>query len=260
MKNLRLDRPLIVFDLETTGVDPARDKIVEIATLKLLPDGTRDPRRRLVNPGRPIPPGATKVHGIQDEDVREAPEFQQIARSLLDYLGDSDLAGFNVARFDIPLLEREFNDCQLDLGMERRRVIDAMAIYHRKERRDLTAAVEFFLGRDHDGAHTAEADVNATADVLEAQLERYGDLPRDVAELERWIRRIPANAVDAAGKLVRKDDCICINFGKYRGLPLDEVARDNGDYLEWLLDTDFPDDAREHLRVALKRHAEGQST
>ena len=184
MKNLRLSRSLVFFDLETTGTDPSADKIVELSALRIAPDGSRETRSRRVNPERPIPPEATAVHGIRDEDVTDEPAFRQIARSFLDWLEDADLAGFNVCRFDLILLERELRECGLDLRVGERRVIDAMTIFHRKERRDLTAAVRFYLGREHEGAHSADADVAATVEVLDAQLERYDDLPRSVEELD----------------------------------------------------------------------------
>lgn len=253
MSHLRLDRPLVVFDLETTGVDPENDRIVEIAMLKIAPDGEREPRRRLINPERPIPAEASAVHGIRDEDVRDAPPFRRVARGVLDYLGDADLAGFNVLRFDVPLLSREMQRCGLDLGLERRRVIDAMTIYHRKERRDLTAAVAFFLGREHVGAHSALADVTATADVLEAQLVRYADLPREVGELDRWLRGVPEGAIDSAGRFVASEGRAVFAFGKFRGRGLDEIAREAPDYLEWLLGSDFAADAKALVREALDR-------
>lgn len=186
MKNLRLARPIVFFDLETTGTDPAWDRIVEIAVLRIEPDGRSEVRTRRINPERPIPPEATAVHGIRDEDVREAPTFRQIARSLLAFIGDADLAGYNLRRFDLPLLERELRACGLDLGVSRRRVVDVMTIFHRKEPRDLEAAVRFYLRREHEGAHGAEADVLAAAEVLDAQLAVYEDLPRTVDELARW--------------------------------------------------------------------------
>jgi DNA polymerase-3 subunit epsilon len=186
LRNLKLSRPLVFFDLETTGPDPYADRVVEISVLKVAPDGSREGRTRRINPGRPIPPEATAVHGIRDEDVRDSPQFRQIARSLLEFLEDADLAGYNVRRFDAPILDREFRDCGMDLGLSRRRVIDAMTIFHRKEPRDLSAAVRLFLGRPHEGAHSAEADVAAAAEVLDAQLERYPDLPRTVEALDTW--------------------------------------------------------------------------
>jgi len=251
VKNLRLEKPLIVFDLETTGVDTDRDRIVEIAAVKVLPDGSRESRRRLVNPGIPIPAGATAVHGITDEDVRDAPSFSKIAQGFLDFLGDGDLAGFNVARFDVPMLARELRDCGLDLNAGARRVIDAMTIYHRKERRDLSAAVKFFLGRDHEGAHSADADVDATLDVLEAQLARYDDLPNTVAELDRWQRNVPENAVDAGGKFVWENGVAVVAFGKHKGRSLEEMVKKHRGYLEWIRGADFPEDAREIVQQAL---------
>lgn len=243
MTNLYLERPLVLFDLETTGCDPASDKIVEISTLKLVPGGPPESRTRRVCPERPIPPAATAVHGIRDEDVADEPTFRRLARGLLEFLGPADLGGFNVARFDLPLLDREFMDCGLDLEPAKRRIVDAMTIFHRKERRDLRAAVRFYLGRDHDGAHTAEADVRATGEVLEAQLERYPDLPRDVAGLDGWSRRAE-DAVDRSGRLVRREGEIALAFGRFAGMPLRQVVAEQSEYVTWLLSTDLPADTR----------------
>jgi DNA polymerase-3 subunit epsilon len=251
VRNLSLDRSLVVFDLETTGTDPAKDRIVEIGILRIEPDGTRDSRTRLINPEVPIPHEATEVHGISDEDVHEAPTFRRIARSLLEFLEGADLAGFNVRRFDIPLLEREFRDCGMDLGLSERRVVDVMTIYHRKERRDLSAAVQFYLEREHEGAHGAEADLLATWEVLEAQLERYDDLPLTVSELDQWTRP-RQDAVDQMGKFAWKKGDVVFAFGKYNGQSLREVAQQAPDYLRWILGTDFPSDAREIVRLALE--------
>jgi len=252
MTNLSLARPLAFFDLETTGTDPSRDKIVEIAVVRLDPGGGRETRTRRINPERPIPPDATAVHGIRDEDVKDEPTFRQVARGLLDLLADADLAGFNVHRFDVPLLDREFRDCGMDLALSGRRIVDAMTIFHRKEPRDLSAAVRFFLGREHAGAHGAEADVLASLDVLEAQLARYPDLPRSVDALNAWAYPVPAGAVDRTGKFVLKEGEIVFAFGKQRGKALREVARAQRDYLEWILKQDFPEDAREIVAQALR--------
>ena len=251
MKNLALDRPLIFLDLETTGIDPASDKIVEISVLGIHPEGTETTRTRLVNPGRPIPPQATAIHGIHDSDVADAPTFRQIARSLLDLFGDADLAGYNVLRFDLPLLEREFRDCELDLRLDQRRVLDAMVIFHRREPRHLAAALRFYLERELEGAHSAEADVKATAEILDAQLERYEDLPRKVQELDAWIRRVPRDAVDRSGKFVWQDGEAVFSFGKNQGKTLREVAEQSRGYLEWVLKSDFPEDARDVVQRAL---------
>jgi DNA polymerase-3 subunit epsilon len=249
---LRIDRPIAFFDLETTGTDPATDRIVELAVLRIDPGGDRATRTRRINPERPIPPEATAIHGIHDEDVRDEPPFRAVAKGLLDFLGESDLAGFNILRFDLPLLDRELRDCGLDLGVSWRKIIDAMAIFHRKERRDLTAAVRFYLDREHEGAHGAEADVLATAEVLEAQLDRYDDLPRSVDELAAWCDPKPPGAVDRGGKFLWKDGEVVLGFGKFQGRPLKDVVRDKPDYLEWVARSDFPEDAREIARLALR--------
>ena len=253
--SLELERPLAFFDLETTGIDPLRDKIVEIAIVRVDPDGSRRGMTRRVNPGRPIPPEATAVHGIHDRDVANAPSFPEIAREVLDLLADADLAGFNVRRFDVPLLDREFKDCGLDLALTQRRVVDAMTIFHKKEPRDLTAAVRFFLDRDHAGAHGAEADVLASIDVLEAQLSRYDDLPRTVDGLDAWCNPAPPGAVDRAGKFVLREGQIVFAFGRQKGRALSEVARVQRDYLEWILKQDFPEDARVLVAKALRGEA-----
>lgn len=252
VKHLTLRRPLAVFDLETTGIDPMRDKIVEIAVVRVDPDGSRESTTRRINPERPIPPDATAVHGIRDDDVRDAPPFRQVARELLDFLGGADLAGFNVRRFDVPMLDREFKESGMDLALSGRRVLDAMTIFHRKEPRDLTAAVRFFLGRDHEGAHGAEADVLASLEVLDAQLARYDELPRTVEELDAWCNPTPPGAVDRAGKFVVRDGEVVFAFGKQKGRALREVARVQRDYLEWILKQDFPDDARALVERALR--------
>jgi DNA polymerase-3 subunit epsilon len=229
------------------------DRIVEISVQRVDPDGGREGRTRRVNPGRPIPPEATAIHGIRDEDVRDEPEFRRIARGLLDFLGESDLAGFNILRFDVPLLDREFRDSGLDLGLARRRVIDAMTIFHRKEPRHLSAAVAFYLGRDHAGAHGAEADVAAALDVLDAQLARYADIPRSVVDLDWWCRP-PARgaAADVSGKFLWRSGEVVLAFGKHQGRSLRDVAREHRDYLEWMLKQDFPADARRIVEGALR--------
>ena len=253
---LRLSRPICFFDLETTGTDPARDRIVEVSVLRVDPAGGEQARTRRIHPERPIPPDATAVHGIRDEDVRDAPTFRQVARSLLDFFADADLGGFNVRRFDVPLLDREFRDCGMDFGLAGRRVVDAMTIFHKKEPRDLGAAVRFFLGREHEGAHGAEADVRATLEVLEAQLARYGDLPDTPEAIEAWLQPpVPPGAADRTGKFVVRDGATVFNFGKHRGRPLAEVAAQSPDYLKWLLQGDFPDDAKTLVRDALGRRA-----
>lgn len=251
MKNLMLARPVVFFDLETTGTDPGSDRIVEISALRVEPDGSMESRTRRINPERPIPPGATAVHGITDDDVRDEPVFGKIARGLLDFLAGADLAGFNVARFDIPLLDREFRSCGLDLGLGGRHVIDAMTIFHRKEPRDLSAAVRFYLGREHEGAHGAEADVMATMEVLDAQLARYDDLPRTVEELEQFGLRIHPESVDRSGKFIWRNGEVAFAFGKNQGKTLRDVVEEDQGYCEWILKSDFPDEAKRLVMDAM---------
>jgi len=251
VKNLGLERPLVFFDLETTGTDVLSDRIVEISVLRVEIDGTQETRTRKIDPERPIPAEATAIHGIRDEDVHGAPTFRQIAKGLLELLGDADLAGFNIRRFDVPLLERELKACGLDLHVPQRRLIDAMTIFHRKEPRNLEAAVRFYLGRDHAEAHSAEADVAATVELLDAQLERYADLPRSVDELERWsVGDRPT--VDRSGKFTWRDGEAVFAFGKYQGKSLREVANEAVNYLEWVVQADFPSDAKELVAAALR--------
>jgi DNA polymerase-3 subunit epsilon len=210
-------------------------------------------RTRRINPGRPIPKEATAVHGIHDEDVADAPSFGQVAKGLLELLEGADLAGFNVTRFDIPLLDREFRDCKLDVGLGQRRVLDAMTIFHRMEPRDLSAATRFYLDREHAGAHAAEADVAASFEILEAQLARYDELPNTVDALDAWLRRLPENAADQSGKFVHEDGRVVFNFGKHKGKPLADIAASAPGYLEWILGSDFPDDAKQFVRDVLDR-------
>jgi len=251
LKNLELVRPLAFFDLETTGIDPMTDRIVEICVMRVDPDGEVETRTRRINPERPIPPAATAVHGIRDEDVRDAPTFRQIARGLLEFIGGADLAGFNIHRFDAPLLDREFRDCGMDFALADRRIVDAMTIFHRMEPRDLSAAVRFYLDRDLVGAHAAEADVAATLDILDAQLERYPDLPRSVEELDAWSRSGRPGGVDRSGKFVWKNDEAVFAFGKHQGRSLRRIAGEAPDYLEWILESDFPPDTKALVRGAL---------
>lgn len=232
---LELERPLAFFDLETTGVKVGKDRIVQIAVVRLMPDGSRQEYQSLVNPGMPIPPESTAIHGITDMDVAMAPRLKDIASEVLGELAGCDLAGFNVLRFDVPMLAEELLRVGHHWDHASLRVVDVQRIYHKMEPRDLSAALRFYCGREHAGAHNALADVQATADVLLAQMQRYAQLPASVeglGELSGDRDRTP----DAAGKLMFDDSGrVCLGFGKYRGWTLENIGRNDPGYMQWLL-------------------------
>lgn len=234
--SITLQRPLAFFDLETTGTRIGKDRIVQIGIIRLLPNGTRESYQTLVNPEMPIPAEATVVHGISDSDVADAPTLGALARVVLDELAGCDLSGFNVLRFDIPFLTEELHRVGYDWNTADLRVVDVQRIFHKMEPRDLSAALRFYCGKEHSGAHDALADVEATADVLLAQLERYPEaLQGDVAflgELSGDRQRSP----DAAGKLkFDAKGAICLSFGKYAGWTLENIGRNDPGYLQWLM-------------------------
>ena len=246
LKHLVLSRPLCVVDLETTGVDPAVDRVVEVAVLKLAPGGAADLFHSRVNPGRPVPPAATAVHGIADIDVRAAPTFAALAPALARRLAGCDLAGFGVAGFDLPLLCAEFARAGVPFTVAGRAVLDALAVYRRYEARTLAAAVGFYLGRAHHDARAAAADAAAAAEVLDAQVGRYG-LPAAPADLHA-----PLVEVDVAGKFRRgPGGAVVFAFGKHVGRPLAEVVSFDLGYLQWMLTRPFLDDAHALVRAAV---------
>ena len=251
---LALERPLIVFDLETTGVDPDSDRIVEISACRMEPDGGRAWLDHRVNPGVAIPAGATAIHGISDADVANAPGFDELASEIEAFFEGADLGGFNVARFDLPVLDAEFRRAGRDPGLAGRQVVDVMTIFHRMERRDLGAAVRLYLGREHDGAHAARADVEATVGILEAQVRRYADLPETVEGLDAWCKAPPPGALDHGRRLVWTAGEAVVNFGPHRGRTLQDVAADPEarGFLRWILGKDFDDDVKGVVREALE--------
>jgi drug/metabolite transporter (DMT)-like permease/DNA polymerase III epsilon subunit-like protein len=253
LAQLRLERPLAVFDLETTGLYPQKDRIVEIAIVKVHPDGRREVYARRVNPGVPIPPEVSRIHGIRDEDVAGEPRFKEVAAEVLDLLSGCDFAGFNVERYDLPLLQAEFVRAGLALRIEGRAILDASSIFHRKEPRHLAAAYRFYCGRDLAGAHSAQADAEACVEILDAQLARYDDLPRDAAGLHAWSHPRAADRVDLMGKFVWVEQEACFSFGKNQGRRLSDVASSERSYLDWLVRADgFPPDAVEIVQAALR--------
>lgn len=251
-EKLKLDRPLAVFDIESTGLNPRTDRIIELSIVRLEPTGERVVKTWLVNPEIPIPHEATEIHGITDKEVATKPPFLFIVDEVDSFLADCDLGGYNLLHFDIPMLEEEFARCGRDLGVNSRHVIDAQKIFHKKEPRDLSAAVRFFCGREHDGAHGAEADAVATLDVIEGEYARYDDLPSTLAEVEREFNNIDTTNADRAGRFRWDNGDIIVNFGKKKGARLRDLAVSDRSFLKWIAKADFPLDTRKIAEDALE--------
>ena len=241
---LQLDRPLVVFDIESTGVNARQDRIIELAAIRVDPDGTETAKCWLLNPGVPIPKETTEIHGITDEIVRNCPTFADVAGEVEEFFRGCDLSGFNCDRFDVPCIEEEFARAGRNFEASARRHIDVQRIYHKKEPRDLSAAVQFYCGRDHTGAHGAEADARATLEVLKAQMEKYPELPQTVGEMDEYlVPHDPLNA-DRYGMLRWKDGELTINFGKKKGESLRKLMLNEPNYLRWIVKGDFDTEVR----------------
>jgi DNA polymerase-3 subunit epsilon len=237
---LQLRRPLAFVDLETTGVNVGSDRIIEISILKLHPDGKKETYTKRINPGIPIPAESSAIHGIYDKDVANEPDFKTLARDILRFIGDSDLAGYNSTKFDFPLLVEEFLRVEIDFDIRKKKLVDVQAIFHKMEQRTLAAAYKFYCAKELENAHSAEADILATAEVLEAQLEKYGDLSGDIDALHEFTK--PKYApVDFAGRIVLNEQQVPVfNFGKHKGKPVEEVFRIEPSYYSWMMQGDFP--------------------
>lgn len=249
---LNLKNPIIFFDLETTGVDIMRDRIVELSLIKVYPNGDEVAKSRRLNPERHIPEEATAVHGITDDDVKDAPTFRQVAKDLARIFEGCDVAGFNSNRFDIPLLEEEFLRAGVDFDFSKRRFIDVQTIFHKMEQRTLIAAYKFYCGKNLEDAHSAEADTRATYEVLKAQLDRYPNLENDVAFLSEFSSH--NKNVDLAGRMIYNDDKVEVfNFGKHKGKPVEEVLKKEPSYYGWMMQGDFPLNTKKMLtRIKLR--------
>jgi len=237
--NLDLKKPIVFFDLETTGINIATDKIVEIAILKVFPNGNKESKTWLVNPEMEIPQGSIDVHGITNEKVANEPTFKELAPKINEMIADSDLAGFNSNRFDIPLLAEELMRAGIDFDMKNRKAIDVQVIFHKKEQRTLSAGYQFYCGRELEGAHGAEADTNATYEILLAQLDKYDDIENTVDALSEYSTH--GERADFAGFILMNDKKQEIfSFGKYKGRTVEEVFKENPGYNNWMQNADFP--------------------
>jgi len=267
---MKLSRPLVILDLETTGTWVEKDRIVEIGMIKIMPDGAspvtnscissqgkicngaRQNYIKRVNPGMPIPPNVTRIINITDDDVKGAPRFKEIAEEVLDFIADSDLAGFNILRFDLPLLEREFYDCGLNFNWRDRGVYDAQKVYHIHEKRDLMAAYFLYCGKELKNAHSALNDAQAAVDILDAQIEKYGSKEKGIESLRDLEYEGASDYFDKERKFCWWNAELYPTFGKHgRKKHIKDIAREDREYLKWMLTKDFGDEIKVMIKDAL---------
>ena len=244
----KLEKPLAVFDIESTGINRKVDRIIDLSIITLMPDGSRKSDYFRINPSVSIPLETTEIHGISNADVADSPLFKDVAMDIMKAFGDSDLAGYNLLHFDIPILIEEFARCNLRFDTQNRRVLDAQKIYHKKEPRDLSAALAYYAGEDHSGAHSAVDDVEATIKVIEGQFKMYDDLPQTMDEISDYCNPKNPEWVDRAGRLKWQNKKVVINFGKQQGADLEELAISDRGFLNWILKNDFPRETQDIVR------------
>lgn len=249
--NLELKRPLAIIDLETTGINPGTDRIVEIAIVKIAPDGSRQVKRKLINPEIPISKGSSDIHGITDEMVKDAPTFRQVANEVKQFLENCDLGGYNSNKFDIPLLVEEFLRIGIDFKFETRKLVDVQKIFYQMEPRTLSAAYKFYCNKELLNAHSAEADVMATWEVLDAQLERYPKLGNSIESILKVIGE--EEIVDFARRMIIQDGKIVFNFGKHKGKQVEDVFRIERSYYDWMMQGDFPQHTKQKVTEILNK-------
>lgn len=241
---LFLKKPIIFFDLETTGTSITHDRIVEISMIKIMPNGEERVRTLRINPEMPIPAEATEIHHITDADVADKPTFKSIAKDLAQSFQGCDIAGFNSNRFDIPILAEEFSRAGISFDFSKARFIDVQTIFHKKEQRTLVAAYKFYCGKNLEDAHSATADTRATYEVLMAQLDRYNDLPNDIEALSEYSSQ--NRNVDLMGRVIMNDNGVeTINFGKYKGQAVCDVLKKDPGYYSWILQGDFAQNTKD---------------
>ena len=256
---LKLEKPIVFFDLETTGINIGTDKIVEISILKVFPNGNKESKTWLVNPEMEIPKESSDIHGITNEKVVTEPTFKELASQISELIAGCDLAGFNSNRFDIPLLAEELMRAGIDFDMNNRKAIDVQVIFHKKEQRTLSAGYQFYCGKELEGAHGAEADTNATYEILLAQLEKYEDIGTSVDELSEFSTH--GKRADFAGFILMNDkDQEIFSFGKYKGRTVEEVFKENPGYNAWMQNADFPLFTKKVLRGIKERMSAPKNT
>ena len=247
---LNLKKPIIFFDLETTGTNVTHDRIVEFSYIKVTPDGKEEKKTRRLNPGIKIPAEATAIHHITDDDVKDCPTFKMVAKDLIRIFEGCDIAGFNSNKFDVPMLMEEFLRCGLKFDVSNRRFIDVQTIFHKMEQRTLVAAYKFYCGKDLEGAHSALADTQATYEVLMGQLDRYPQLQNDMDYLAEFSTQ--NRNVDLAGRIIKNEQGDPVfHFGKYKGQRVKDVLQSDPGYYAWMLQGDFPQNTKD-VMTALK--------
>jgi DNA polymerase-3 subunit epsilon len=251
---INLEKPLAIFDLETTGINITSDRIVEIAIIKVHPDGTEERYCQRVNPQMPIPKNISEIHGIYEEDILNEPTFAEIADTVVAFIGESDLAGYNSNKFDIPVLAEELMRVGSTFDISKRKFVDVQNIFHKMEQRTLAAAYQFYCKKDIENAHNALYDAQATWDVLKAQVERYEGLTNDISFLSEFSKAGNFNLLDFAGRLAIDEDGNAIyNFGKHKGKTIKQVSLIEPGYYGWMLDADFPLYTKQCLRKEMDK-------
>ena len=249
--NLELNRPFAVIDLETTGVNPGTDRIVEIAIVKILPDGSRIVKRKIINPEISISKASSDIHGITDEMVKDAPTFKQVANEIKQFLENCDIGGYNSNKFDIPLLVEEFLRIGIDFKFETRKLVDVQKIFYQMEPRTLSAAYKYYCGKELVNAHSAEADVLATWEVLDSQLERYPQLGKTIESILGVIGE--EEIVDFARRMIVHEGKVVFNFGKHKGKCVEDIFRIERSYYDWMMQGDFPQHTKQKLTEILNK-------
>lgn len=248
---LQLTRPIAVIDLETTGINIGSDRIIEIAIIKISPDGTRQVKRKLLNPQMPIPKASSDVHGITDEMVKDAPTFKQAANEIKQFIDNCDLAGYNSNRFDVPMLVEEFLRIGMEISIDGKRLVDVQRIFHMMEQRTLSAAYKFYCQKTLEGAHSAEVDATATWEVLEAQIERYPQLGTTIESIVKATGE--EDLIDFARRFIRENGVEVFNFGKHKGKPVAQVLKEEPQYYDWMMKGDFPMHTKQKLSEIFNR-------